>query len=74
MNSLYIVAAVLPAVALIGSIGGTTLQQTVFAVGDPNKKETAKSQGERVSSHGWGDPDQINGHGEDVSDVARGTR
>jgi hypothetical protein len=68
MNSLYIIVAVLATVTLLTSIGATSLQHTVFAA---SVDDTAKSQGQRVSSHAWGDPDEINGHGEDVSDAAR---
>jgi hypothetical protein len=67
MNSLYIIVAVLAAVTALASIG-TSLQQAVFAA---RVDDTAKSQGELVSSHAWGDPDDINGHGEAVSDAAR---
>jgi hypothetical protein len=78
MNSLYVIVAALANVALIGTVGATTLQQT-FAIGDPGiVPGTAKGHGEDVSRQAYGNPDDVPeaamGHGEEVSDVARSTR
>jgi hypothetical protein len=78
MNSLYIIVAVLAAVTMLASIGTTTLQQTVFAIGDPNLDETAKGHGDDVSRQAIGDPGivpgEAMGHGDEVSDAARTPR
>ena len=76
MKTLYTIVAVLAAVAFIGSIGATSLQQTAFAVGDPNIDEAAKGHGDDVSRQAIGDPNIVPGtamgHGDEVSDVASG--
>jgi len=79
MNSLYIIVAVLAVVTALGSIGVTTLQQTVFAIGDPNiVPGEAMGHGEDVSRQAIEDPGLVPGaavgHGEDVSNIARGPR
>jgi len=76
MNLVYIIVAVL---AALGSIGMTTLQQTVFAIGDPNiVPGEAMGHGEDVSRQAIEDPGLVpgaaTGHGEDVSNIARGPR
>ena len=79
MKTLYIsVLTILAAVALIGSAGATTLQQT-FAIGDPGiVPGTAKGHGDDVSRQAIGDPNLVPGeamgHGDEVSDVARSPR
>ena len=78
MNSLYVIVAALATVALIGTVGATTLQQT-FAIGDPGiVPGTAEGHGDDVSRQAIGDPNLVpgaaTGHGEDVSDAARSPR
>ena len=70
------VLSILAAVVLIGSIGATTLQQAVFAIGDPNQlPQDAKEHGDDVSRQAVGDPNEVPGtamgHGDEVSDEAR---
>ena len=79
MNSVYTIMAVLAAIALIGSIGATSLQRTAFAIGNPELlPQDAKGHGDRVSSQAIGNPEIVpgtaKGHGEDVSNAARGPR
>ena len=67
------------AVALLGSIGATSLQQTAFAIGNPELlPQDAKGHGDRVSSQAIGNPEIVpgtaKGHSEDVSNAARGPR
>jgi hypothetical protein len=78
MNSLYVIVAALATVALIGTVGATTLQQT-FAIGNPEiLPQDAKGHGDDVSRQAIGDPNIVpgtaKGHGEDVSNAARGPR
>jgi hypothetical protein len=79
MNSLSIIVVVLATVTAVGFMGVTTLQQTVFAIGDPNiVPGEARGHGEDVSRQAIGDPGIVPGaavgHGEDVSNIARGPR
>jgi len=78
MNSLYVIVAALATVALIGTVGAITLQQT-FAIGNPELlPQDAKGHGDDVSRQAIGDPGIVpgtaKGHGDVVSDDARGTR
>ena len=74
-NSLYTIVATLATIALIGTIGATTLlQQSAFAVWNPGDglPDSTKGDGDRVSDQAIGDPGLVpgaaTGHGEDVSD------
>lgn len=79
MKSLYTIVALLAAIALIGTVGATTLHQAVFAIGNPELlPQDAKGHGDEVSRQAIGDPGIVpgtaKGHGEDVSNEARGPR
>ena len=74
MNSLYLIVAALATVALIGTVGATTLlQQLAFAVWNPGDglPESPQGHGDDVSRQAIGDPELVpgaaTGHGDEVS-------
>ena len=81
MNSLYLIVAALATVALIGTVGATTLlQQLAFAVWNPGDglPDSAKGHGDDVSRQAIGDPGLVpgtaKGHGDEVSNEVTGGR
>ena len=81
MNSLYLIVAALATIALIGTVGATTLlQQLAFAVWNPGDglPESPKGHGDDVSRQAIGDPELVpgtaKGHGDEVSNEVTGGR
>ena len=70
MNSLYLIVAALATVALIGTVGATTLlQQLAFAVWNPGDglPESPKGHGDDVSRQAIGDPGLVPGTQRDMA-------
>ena len=81
MNSLYVIVAALATVALIVTVGATTLlHQSAFAVWNPGDglPDSPKGHGDDVSRQAIGDPGLVpgiaKGHGEEVSNEVSGGR